>query len=60
MQAKSVIVSCLFLDLHISIGGGCLFKSHACFVFLCQLQIRESHVEICILGKGIVVSCHLT
>ena len=30
------------------------------FVFLCQLQIRESHVEICILGKGIVVSCHLT
>lgn len=33
MQAKSVIVSCLFLDLHIGTGGGCLFESHAGFAF---------------------------
>ena len=60
MQAKCVVVSGLFLNLQVGVGGGCLFERHTCLVFFCQLQVRESHVQVSILGQCVVGGCHLS
>ena len=48
----------MFLDFHIGVGGGSLLEGHTRFGLVCQLQIRQSHVQVCVLRKGVVFGSH--
>ena len=56
MDAEHVVVGGLLLDVRVGIGGGSLLEGHACLSLVAHVQVGQSHVEVSVLGQGVVVA----
>ena len=60
MNAESIVVGCLFLYFLVSIGCGGLFKCHTGFIPVGKLQVGQSHMQVSVLRKRVVIGSHFT